>query len=190
MYLSVGSIGGKYVLAGQDYFHVMMRLRRQLLDNKHKLALGHFGLARAAHLKDAPHLLAGDLRYSDKQNWPSMCRIFSEASKQYLSSLCESDPRVRATLAYVEFGFQLLRMATGDNPKSEDVGLNVSSLPEVEYQALRVRAVADAAFCLTFAITWRHWLANHANKKRPPDHIESAYKMDVHFITKETFFCE
>jgi hypothetical protein len=158
-----------------------------LLDNKHKLALCYFLLARAAHLKDAPHLLAGDLRYSDKQNWPGVCRIFSKDSKDYLSKLAASDSRVRATLAYVEFGFRLLRMATGDNPKIEEFGVDVSSLLGAQYQALRVQAVEDAAFCLTFVITWRHWLSNHANKKRPPSHIESAYQMDTHLITRETF---
>ena len=101
------------------------------MDNKHKLALGHFGLARAADLKDAPHLLAGDLRYCDKQNWPGVCRIFSEDTKAYLTGLAKSEPRVLPTLAYVEFGFRLMRMATGDNPKMEDAGVDVSSLHAV-----------------------------------------------------------
>ena len=182
MYLSVGSIQGKYVVAGQDYFHVMMRLRRQLLDNKHKLALGHFGLARAAHLEKCPHLHAGDLRYADKQNWPGVCRMFSALTKEWLEKEAEADPRLRPTLAYVEFGFRLLRMATGDS-----VQVDVAQLPRAEYEALRKQAVVDAAFCLTFAITWRHWLVNHANSGRKPSHIESKYEVSVHFITRETF---
>ena len=182
MYLSVGSIKGKYCLAGQDYFHVMMRLRRLLLDHKHKLALGRMGLARASQLKECPHLHAGDLRYADKQNWQGVIRIFSKQTKEWLAKRAETDAAVVPTLAYVEFGFRLLRMATGDN-----VDVNVANLPEAQYNALRKQAVEDAAFCLTFAITWRHWLVNHANKLRKPTHIEGAYKLDTHFITRETF---
>ena len=182
MYLSVGSIHGKHVLAGQDYFHVLMRLRRQLLDNKHKLALGHFGLARAAHLEKCEHMHAGDLRYADKQNWPGVCRLFSVETKDWLEQQARTDPRMRPTLAYVEFGFRLLRVATGDS-----VPVDVALLPDPEREILRKQAVEDAAFCLTFAITWRHWLSNHANKGRRPDHIDSQCEMGVHFITRETF---
>ena len=193
MYLSVSSINGKHLVAGQDYFHVMMRLRRQLLDNKHKLAVGHFGLARAAHLKDAPHIHAGDLRFSDKQNWPGVCRIFSQDSKDHLAPLANEDPPLRATLAYVEFDYRLLWMLTGDNvdvkADYETEHQDVAGLPEAEYQALRRQAIEDAAFCLTFAISWRHWIANHANKGRKSNHIESKYALKDHFVTRETWAC-
>jgi len=182
MYLSVGQLGGKHCLAGQDYFHVMMRIRRQLLDANHRLALGRLGLARGAHLTGCPHLLAGDLRYTDKQNWAGVVRIFSMQTKKWLESRLDSDPWIATTLAYIEFGFRLLRMATGDN-----VAVNVADLPAEEFKTLRVQAVEDAAFCLTFAITWRHWLSNHAPSLVKPTHIEGQYKMETHFITRETF---
>ena len=65
MYLSIGEMNGVRLLAGEDYFHVQMRVRRQLLDWKRQLALGRLGLARGSHLKKCPHILSTDVRFSD-----------------------------------------------------------------------------------------------------------------------------
>jgi hypothetical protein len=179
MYLSVGQIGGKFLLAGEDYFHVQMRVRRQLLDLKRRLALGRAGLARGHDLDKCPHLISADLRFSDKQNWSGVARIFSKATVDWLWKQVKTDSKFKPTLAYVNFGYRLLRMATGDNTPLE--GKN-----EAEKEVLRKQAVEDAAFCLCFVLTWRYWLHKPAKRFATPAHLDKGYGVDLMF-TRETF---
>ena len=179
MYLSVGQIGGKFLLAGEDYFHVQMRVRRQLLDLKRRLALGRAGLARGHDLDKCPHLLSADLRFSDKQNWSGVARIFSKATVDWLWKQVKTESKFKPTLAYVNFGYRLLRMATGDNAPLE--GKN-----EAEKEVPRKQADEDAAFCLCFVLTWRYWLHKPAKGFVTPAHLDKVYGVDLMF-TRETF---
>ena len=179
MYLSIGKIHDSWVLAGEDYFHVQMRVRRQLLDLKRRMALGRNGLARAHDLEGCPHLLSADLRFSDKQNWAGVCRIFSKETVDWLWTQVKNDSKFKPTLAYVNFGYRLLRMITGDNTPLE--GKNSDEL-----EVLRKQAVEDASFCLCFVLTWRYWLHKPAKRFHQPDYLESGYGVELMF-TRETF---
>jgi len=158
MYLSIGHICGVPLFGMQDYFHVLMRVRRQLLDPNRPMALGRLGQVQASHLTfrlDVPTadggLLKEDLRYSDKQNWSGVTRIFGQQTEQALLQKADSDQTYSATYMYVMFGFRLLRMMTGDCAPLE------GKTPE-ELKVLQEQAVADAAWCLHFVIYWSNLL--------------------------------
>ena len=151
MYLSVGKIHNTFLLGGQDYFHVQMRVRRHLLDLKRKLALGPWGLARASHLEGCPHLHRNDTMFSDKQNWDGVLRLFDMRTVGFLHEKAKDDPRFKATEAYVYFGFRLLRMITGDNQTLE--GKSEAELNVIRSQAPFPLIPSSPSFTLTMLTT-------------------------------------
>ena len=108
---------------------------------------------------DAPHLQAGDLDPTDKQNWGAVQRIFSVETLGFLANKGDNSFYI-GTFGYVLFSMRLMDAWLADTQRES---------PR--------QCIKDAAFSHGFVIFWRWWIATS----------DRGETLSMHFITRETF---
>ena len=109
MYLSVGKIHNTFLLGGQDYFHVQMRVRRHLLDLKRNLAVGRGDWHVLRTWRDAPTCIATTRCFPTSRIGMgccdcSTCGRLASCMKRPKMTLASKQPRLMCTLAFACFG--------------------------------------------------------------------------------------